>query len=52
MLSVSQLACDACGGVAGGGLAAIPAVESNIRAAATAADAILDPKTRIRNPPC
>jgi hypothetical protein len=51
MLSVSQLACDACGGVAGGALAAMPAVESKIRAAATAADAILDPKTRIRNPP-
>jgi hypothetical protein len=47
MLSVIQLACDACGAAAGA-LAAMPAVESNRRAAATAAVAILDPKTRMR----
>src|SRR3954451_19973322 len=52
MLSVSQLACDACGIVTGGAVAAMPAVESKISAAATAADAILDAKRRIRNPPC
>jgi hypothetical protein len=48
MLKVSQFACEACGGVDGGAVAATPAVESKMSAAATAADAILDPVTRMQ----
>jgi hypothetical protein len=48
MLNVSQFACEACGGAPAGAAAAIPAVESKMSAAATAADAILDPITRMQ----
>jgi hypothetical protein len=48
MLSVSQDAAEACGGVVGGAVAAIAAVESNRMAATIAPAAILEPLTRMR----